>query len=49
MVYARDIKPEHLTDAFFGTGFEAKLKIAEANGHDLEIGEFFLVKDMKEV
>ncbi|MFA5132974.1 MAG: hypothetical protein WC444_06635 [Candidatus Paceibacterota bacterium] len=49
MTYARDIKPEYLTDTFFGKGFEAKLKKAEKNEKDLEVGIFFNVRDMKEV
>jgi len=40
-VYARDLKPECLTDAFMGAGFEEKLKQAEAKGVELVIGRYY--------
>ncbi len=39
-VYARDIAPDKLTDAFFGEGFEDALKEAKEKGEDLVVGEF---------
>lgn len=40
-IYARDLKPEMLTDIFMGAGFEAKLKEAEKKGKELVVGEYF--------
>jgi hypothetical protein len=39
-IYARDLRPEILTDSFMGKGFESKLKFANEKNAELIVGYY---------